>query len=48
MLDTDTINSVSSGLTNIINLMATFVDSVDGGGNLLLNLAGIATSVFSK
>ena len=48
ILDTDSINTVVDLIGNAANGMATFVDSIGGGGNALLGLGSIAMNVFSK
>lgn len=48
ILDTNSINTVVDLIGNAANGMATFVDSVGGGGNALLGLGSIAVNVFSK
>ena len=48
ILDSDSMKDFVDVGTNVLNLLAKFVDNIGGGGNLLLSLGGIATSVFSK
>ena len=48
ILDTDSINTVVDLIGNAASGMATFVDSIGGGGNALLGLGSIAMNVFSK
>ena len=48
LLDPKGINPVIDGLTTITNLMSNFVDSIGGGGNILLALGSIGTKVFSQ
>lgn len=48
LLDPKGINPVIDGLTTITNLMSNFVDSIGGGGNVLLALGSIGTKVFSQ
>lgn len=48
LLDPDGINPVIDGLTLVTDLMSNFVDSIGGGGGVLLGLGSIATKVFSQ
>lgn len=46
VLDTDTINNILDGLTNVLKLFTNFIDSIGGGGNALLLLGSTFTKVF--
>ena len=48
LINTDSIKPLIDGLTTVVSLAAKFVDSLGGGGNLLITLGGIAANVFSK
>lgn len=48
LLDPKGLNPVIDGLTLITNLFSNFVDSIGGGGGVLLALGSIGTKVFSQ
>lgn len=48
LLDPDGINPLIDGLTLVTELTSNFVDSIGGGGGVLLGLGSIATKVFSQ
>ena len=48
LADTDTINDLIDGLTFAANTVASFVDSIGGGGQILKDLGAIGVSVFSN
>lgn len=48
LLDPEGLNPVIDGLTLMTNLFSNFVDSIGGGGGVLLALGSIGTKVFSQ
>jgi TP901 family phage tail tape measure protein len=48
LFDTDSFKDLLDVLTALTNQVATFIDAIGGGGNLLLAFGSIATRVFSK
>ena len=48
LIDSDSMNGLVDGLTVVVQLFDNFVQSIGGGGNLLLSLGAIGTRVFSK
>ena len=48
LADTDSINDLIDGLTSAANIVASFVDSIGGGGQILKDLGAIGISVFSN
>ena len=47
-IDNKGINSLVDSLTNVVKLVANFVEGIGGGGNALLMLGSIGTQVFSN
>ena len=48
LLDPEGLNPLIDGLTSITNLFSNFVDSIGGGGSVLLALGSIGSQVFSR
>lgn len=48
LINADSMNDLIDGLTIVVQLVDNFVQSIGGGGNLLLSLGAIGTRVFSK
>lgn len=48
LINADSMNGLIDGLTLVVNLFNNFVQSIGGGGNLLLGLGSIGMRVFSK
>ena len=48
LIDSDSMNELVDGLTVVVGLFNQFVQSIGGGGNLLLGLGAIGMKVFNK
>ena len=48
LFDTDSVNGLIDGLTDVVNLLSNFIESVGGGKNALLMFGSIGTQVFSS
>ena len=48
LLDADSINTVTDGLTNILKLITNILDSIGGGKNLLVGIVGLVGTLFGK
>lgn len=48
LLDATSINNVVEGLTAVVSLMETFIDSIGGGQTVLMGLGSLAMQIFSK